>query len=234
MRPEHTPRLDLKLAVTVALAFLILITLGTWQVLRLQWKTELLHKIEMLQSAPAKPLAEVLNRSGDADFVRVTLNCTTLNQSPTLKTYALSEAGQVGDRILTACPIATAGYDALLVDRGFTPKGTSPPTAALPLKGSVVGVLRKPTPPSGFAPKPTEVAGEWTGRDLPAMARQLKAANPAPYFLELETPTPASGYPKPEPVSLGISNNHLGYAITWFGLAAALIGVYIGYLRRKV
>ncbi|PNA17467.1 Surfeit locus 1 family protein, partial [Pseudomonas sp. MPR-R1B] len=89
---------------------LILITLGTWQVLRLQWKTELLHKIEMLQSAPAKPLAEVLNRSGDADFVRVTLNCTTLNQSPTLKTYALSEAGQVGDRILTACPIATAGY----------------------------------------------------------------------------------------------------------------------------
>jgi surfeit locus 1 family protein len=232
MRAERP--LDLKLAATVALAFLILLWLGTWQVQRLQWKTALLHKIELLQSAPAVPLAMVLASRADADFVRVTLDCPSLNQSPTLKTYALSEAGQVGDRILTLCPIAAAGYDALLVDRGFAPKGTDLPRGASPLRGPVVGVLRKPTAPSAFAPKPSELAGEWTGRDLPAMARQLKAAHPASYFLELETPTPANGYPKPEPLSLGISNNHLGYAITWFGLAAALIGVYIGYLRRRV
>lgn len=233
MRAERPRRLDLKLAATVSLAFLILLWLGTWQVQRLQWKTALLHKIELLQAAPAKPLAMVLASRADADFVRVTLDCPSLNQSPTLKTYALSEAGQVGDRILTLCPIAAAGYDTLLVDRGFAPNGAalSPATSS---GAMVIGVLRKPTPPSAFAPKPSEVAGEWTGRDLPAMARQLKAANPAPYFLELETPTPANGYPKPEPLSLGISNNHLGYAITWFGLAAALIGVYIGYLRRRV
>lgn len=234
MSTESPRRLDLKLATTVALTFLILLWLGTWQVLRLRWKSELLHKIELLQAAPARPLATVLASRADADFVRVSLDCPSLNQTPILKTYALSEAGQVGDRILTLCPIAAAGFDALLVDRGFAPKGTSLPTAALPLKDPVVGVLRKPTPPSGFAPKPSEVAGEWTGRDLPAMARQLKASSPAPYFLELETPPPPSRYPRPEPLSLGISNNHLGYAITWFGLAAALIGVYIGYLRRRV
>lgn len=234
MRTEGASRLDLKLAATVALAFLILIALGTWQVLRLQWKSELLYKIELLQAAPARPLATVLASRADADFVRVSLDCPSLDQTPILKTYALNEAGQMGDRILTACKIDAASYGSILVDRGFAPKGTSLPTAALPLKGPVVGVLRKPTPPSAFAPKPSEVAGEWTGRDLPAMATELKAPNPAPYFLELEKPTPAQGYPKPEPLALGISNNHLGYAITWFGLAAALIGVYIGYLRRRV
>ncbi len=193
MRAEAPPRLDLMLAATVALAFLILLWLGTWQVQRLLWKTALLHKIELLQAAPAKPLAMVLASRADADFVRVTLDCPSLNQTPTLKTYALSEAGQVGDRILTLCPIGAAGYDALLVDRGFAPKGTRLPADAPRLGGPVVGVLRKPTAPSTFAPKPSEVAGDWTGRDLPAMARQLKAVRPASYFLELEKPAPSAG-----------------------------------------
>jgi surfeit locus 1 family protein len=233
MRTEGASRLDLKLAATVTLAFLILIALGTWQVLRLQWKTGLLHKIELLQAAPARPLATVLASRADADYVRVSLDCPSLDQTPILKTYALNEAGQMGDRILTACKIDAAGYGSILVDRGFAPKSAALSPAASP-GASVTGVLRKPTPPSAFAPKPTEVAGEWTGRDLPAMATELRAPNPAPYFLELEKPTPAQGYPRPEPLALGISNNHLGYAITWFGLAAALIGVYIGYLRRRV
>lgn len=233
MRIEGASRLDLKLAATVTLAFIILATLGTWQVLRLQWKTELLHKIELLQAAPARPLATVLASRADADFVRVAIACPALDQTPILKTYALNEAGQMGDRILTACKIDAAGYDSILVDRGFAPKSAALSPAASP-GALVTGVLRKPPPASLFAPKPSEIVGEWTGRDLPAMAKQLKAAKPAPYFLELEKPAPAQGYPRPEPLALGISNNHLGYAITWFGLAAALIGVYIGYLRRRV
>jgi len=158
MRAEPPPRLDLKLAATVTLAFLILISLGTWQVLRLQWKTELLHKIELLQAAPAKPLAEGLSRGDDADFIRVQLDCPGLDQAPTLKTYALNEAGQVGDRILAACPIHVDGYGSILIDRGFAPKGVALRPAASP-DASVIGVLRKPAPPSAFAPKPMELAG---------------------------------------------------------------------------
>ncbi len=43
----------------------------------------------------------------------------------------------------------------------------------------------------------------------------------------------SSGEPRPAPLPLDIPNNHLGYAITWFGLAAALAGVYLAMLFRK-
>jgi surfeit locus 1 family protein len=52
-------------------------------------------------------------------------------------------------------------------------------------------------------------------------------------MLMLESPAPASGAPRPVALPANIPNNHLGYAITWFGLAAALAGVYLASLRRK-
>ena len=59
---------------------------------------------------------------------------------------------------------------------------------------------------------------------------------PAPVFLFLESPKPTGFGPTPAPVPIDIPNNHLGYAITWFGLALSLVGVYIATLlarRRK-
>ena len=69
------------------------------------------------------------------------------------------------------------------------------------------------------------------------MAHLLSVTDPAPIFLMLESPAPAGFGPKPAPVPLDIPNNHLQYAITWFGLALALAGVYIvwlvGRFRRR-
>ncbi|MFN9712040.1 MAG: SURF1 family cytochrome oxidase biogenesis protein, partial [Alphaproteobacteria bacterium] len=71
-------RFPLGLTLSVAVAFAILVGLGTWQFQRLQWKELLLARIDALQAAPAQPVLPVLARiaAGDnADFTRVILDC---------------------------------------------------------------------------------------------------------------------------------------------------------------
>jgi surfeit locus 1 family protein len=223
------------LAVSVGVA--ILLALGVWQVKRLAWKEALLARIAALQSAPPEPLDVVLHRlrgpgqvgGGEVDFVRVQADCPTVQQTPAIKLYTLV-GGLIGDRVITACPIAAGPYRSLLVDRGVLPEG-----AALPPGGAVaqplVGVLRKAERPAWLAP-PNPPAGapfktEWRARDLPAMAAALHAPAPAPVFLMLERPAAPAPGPRPAAIPTDIPNNHLGYALTWFGLAAGLVGVYV-------
>ena len=75
------------------------------------------------------------------------------------------------------------------------------------------------------------------GRDaralVEAMARALGAERPAPVVLMLESPPPQGFGPRPAPLPVQVSNRHLGYAVTWFGLAAALVGVWLAYVLRK-
>ncbi len=218
----------------VAVCLLILLSLGVWQVQRLAWKEALLARIAALQSAPPEPLGVVLHRLGDrgeVDFVRVQADCATVQQTPTIRLYAILD-GVMGYRLITACPIVSGPYRSLLVDRGFTPNERIAQAAAPegPISAPVVGVLRKPEPHTWLTPVNTPAtAGEpqvWRSRDLPAMAAALKAPAPAPVFLMLEQPVAPPGGPVAAAIPDNIPNNHLGYALTWFGLAAGLVGVY--------
>ncbi len=235
--------------VTVCIA--ILLGLGTWQVQRLAWKEALLARIAALQSAPPEPLGVVLHRLGDrglgdrgeVDFVRVQTACSTLQQTPTIRLYSILN-GVMGYRLITVCPIQIGAYRSLLVDRGFVPSvgadqaqtQAGAETAGAPIAGDVVGVLRKPeranwlTPPN-TPPAPGAVQ-VWRWRDLSAMAVALKAPAPAPVFLMLERPAAPAPGPQPAAVPTNIPNNHLGYALTWFGLAAGLAAMYVASLLR--
>ena len=226
------------LTLTTLLALAILIGLGVWQLQRLEWKRALLAEIAAAKQAPAAPLAEALSaiRNGaPAGWRRVIVNCPGLEHGGTIELHAI-EGGVVGRRWISHCPLEDAPYDAILVDRGFVPEGAVPP----PPVGRrdvrpVVGFLRAAEPPGRFAPqwsRDEAGGGVWYARDLPAMARVAGLTNAAPVFLMLESPPPASGLPKPSPLPTRISNNHLGYAITWFGLAAALLGVYLAMMFR--
>jgi surfeit locus 1 family protein len=100
--------------------------------------------------------------------------------------------------------------------------------AALQLRG----VLRKPEHGNLFSAPNTP--GRWYVRDVAGMAAALKAPRPAPLFLMAETPTnPEWRALIPAPVPADIPNNHLQYAVTWYGLAAALLGVYAAMLIRR-
>jgi surfeit locus 1 family protein len=64
------------------------------------------------------------------------------------------------------------------------------------------------------------------------MTTALHATYPAPIFLMLESPAPHGPGPQPAPLPTDIPNRHFEYALTWYGLALALLGVYIAKLVR--
>jgi len=223
------------LGVVVLICLAILIGLGVWQLYRLKWKEGVLRHVAALQAAPARPLDTVLKADGDLDFVRVSFDCPDLERRPLLRLFGVRD-GQPGYRLIAACPISAAGYASILVDRGFAPMDQAaaamqPGRAVLP--GPVVGVLRQGDRPTFVTPANRVGENLWYSRDVPAMAAQLHAVRPAPVYLMVEQPAPAAPGPVPAPVPANIPNRHLEYALTWFGLAAALIGVYAAMLLRR-
>ena len=234
---SRSARFPIGLTLAVAIAFAILVALGTWQVQRLHWKQGVLARVAALRAAPAQPIAGVLRRvasGADADFTRVQVTCPGLAKAPFIELYFVID-GRVGVRLISACRTESGGYRSVLVDRGFVADTISarPPvdaTDATPLM--LIGVLRRPEHGNLFSPPNTP--GQWFVRDAPAMAAALKAADPAPLFLMAETATnPEWAALVPAPIPAEIPNNHLSYALTWYGLAAALLGVYAAMLLRR-
>ena len=138
-------------------------------------------------------------------------------------------------RLISACRVHNPRYGAVLVDRGFvadTVSARPPVDPADTAPVEVVGVLRMPERGNLFSPPPA--ARRWYVRDTAAMAAALSAPAPAPLFLMAETPTnPEWAALRPLAVPADIPNNHLSYAITWYGLAAALLGVYAAMLFKR-
>jgi surfeit locus 1 family protein len=237
-------RFPIALTVASAIALAILISLGVWQVKRLAWKTDMLTRIEALQHAAAQPIGPVLARAAkgqDVEFTRVAVECAGIGSAPFEQIYAVID-GQVVSRLVSACTLPPGGaFDHILVDRGFVPDSA----AARPKVGpdattmTVQGVLRlgDKKPARKGAPMAGEGTGApvWYGRDAKAIAAALNAERTAPLFLMAETSTnPDFPALKPAPIPTDIPNNHLSYAITWFGLAAALVGVYAALLWRRL
>lgn len=224
------------LTVATAIALVILLVLGTWQLQRLHWKEGLLTRIAALQAAPAQPLGPVLARvaqGADADFTRVKVTCPGIATAPFVELYSVRD-GDAGSRLISACRLADGGrYRTILVDRGFVIDTTTerPPVSATGAPLEVVGVLRVPEHGNRFTPPNTPA--RWYTRDAAGMAAALKTSDPAPLFLMAETATnPAWPALVPAPIPAEIANRHLEYALTWYGLAAALLGVYAAMLFR--
>lgn len=228
------------MTVATAIALAILLALGTWQLQRLKWKEALLAHVAALQSAPARPLEAVLDQladGGDVDFTRVRVTCPGIARAPFVELYGLKD-GQAGARLISACTVASRKYRTVLVDRGFvgdTISARPAVVAADPAPLEVTGVLRVPDPATFMTPANQPQANRWFSRDADAMAKALGAPGPtAPVFLFAESATnPEFAGLQPAPLPAQITNRHLEYALTWFGLAAALAGVYLAVLFRR-
>jgi surfeit locus 1 family protein len=236
MTTEARRGFPIGLTVAVAIAFAILAGLGTWQLQRLAWKRDLIARIAALEAAPSQPVGPVLDRLADGangDFTRVTATCPGLASAPFLELYSI-RGGQAGSRLISACRVESAHYRTVLVDRGFVADTISarPPVEASQAPVAVTGILRTPEPGNAFsAPNRPE---RWFTRDAAGMAAALKAPEPAPLFLMAETSSnPEWKALVPAPIPTDIPNRHLEYALTWYGLAAALLGVYAAMLFRR-
>ncbi len=221
------------LTLASALVFAALVSLGVWQVQRLQWKQDLIAQAEAAATAPPGTPGDVF-AADNPEFAKVALTCPGLAAAPYLELYTIHE-GQAGVRLISACN--HPGYGpALLIDRGFVADVVSarPPVGASATPVQLVAEVRD-TP----APGPMALAAEgrrFYARDNAAMARALGLDGPvAPWTLfALNSSNPEWLALQPSAPPAAFANNHLGYAITWFGLALALAGVYVALLRRKL
>ncbi len=215
-------------------ALAVWVSLGVWQLPRRAWKLDLLARIEAAESSPPQRLQTLLTGRvdpTDLQFRRAFVYCEGLERAPYVELYGLV-GGQAGWRLISACRLAESPYATVLVDRGFAPDTVTarPPIEPSPTVTRVEGVLRAPEPRGRFAADAR--AGQFFWRDIAGMAAALRAPRPAPVMLTSEAPLPANAGLVAAPLPRNVSNRHLEYALTWFGLAAALLAVWAGYLWK--
>jgi surfeit locus 1 family protein len=200
----------------------VLIALGLWQVQRLDWKRGILDSIET--RIVAEPVAVPPNPSqADDQYRRV--DASGAIETGEIHVYTASPSGGVGYRVIA--PFTIADGRRILLDRGFVPIGEKDaPRPIGPI--SVRGSLLWPDDGALESNPPDLARNIWIARDLPAMATELAAA---PILIVAAEITPADG-PTPLPVTVNIPNNHLEYAVTWFGLAAVWAGMTAWLLWR--
>ncbi|MDO8289990.1 MAG: SURF1 family protein [Parvibaculum sp.] len=213
---------------------IILVSLGTWQVERLYWKRDLMATIAARMAAPATDIPPQADWAAldlkRIEYHHVKLSGHFINASE-LYYFAQDEEGTSGFDIVT--PFMLDDGRIVLVDRGFVPKELREPATRLPgrIEGptTLVAVTRAPQQ-RGIFTAPDDAAGNiWFTRDPAAMAEALKLENVAPFYVEADATPNAGGFPVGGQTKITIPNNHLQYAITWYGLAIVLLVIYLSF-----
>ncbi|WP_209016117.1 SURF1 family protein [Roseibium sp. RKSG952] len=228
------------LATLVCLA--ILLNLGFWQLDRLAWKDDLIAKVAADVNKPPVPAPDPQNwAAADAaayDYLHVKLTGHFESGAALYYTSLTKPNGHFdGPGYMVYAPFQTEGGWVVMVNRGFVPQGLSEADMSAilqPPSGSVglTGLLRLSEKPNWTTPAPNPDTRIWFARDTDAMADALgiPPARLAPYSIDLDAGfTPASGLPQAGETVVRFKNDHLGYALTWFGLAATLLGVFLTY-----
>jgi surfeit locus 1 family protein len=221
-------------------ALAVLIGLGKWQLDRLAWKEALIERIEARANGEAVSLTlakEAWEADRDVEYYRVLLIGRFLHAHER-HLYGIVD-GNAGWRIIT--PLETTRGDIVLVDRGIVPEELKEP-AKRPegqIEGTVelVGIARAPGEPSAFTPDTQPAANRWFWRDVDGMIGSLpEELRPRvlPFMAEAERMDVPGGWPRGGATYLDLPNRHLDYALTWFGLALALLGVFFVYARRRL
>jgi surfeit locus 1 family protein len=219
------------------IGFCILCGLGVWQVKRLAWKEALIARIDSRMTATPVPMSEAMKATGDKEYLRIT---TTGRYLPVQALRRMSSInGSPGYELLQ--PFMSADGVFVLVDRGTVSVEDSDPAIAPPSDKDVTiaGLLRLHNKGRGRFDGDNDDKGNlWVWWDIPAMVAAGHApanATQAPFILQLVPSADLPAKPFVAAAKVELSNNHLGYAITWFGLAAALAGVtgaFVFRLRR--
>lgn len=216
----------------------ILIGLGLWQLQRLAWKTAILARIDARTTAPPQPLPDpatwpALNQD-DYEYRHVDLD-GTFDHSKEALVFRGTAAGP-GYFVLTPLRLASGGT--VIVNRGHVPTDRADPKTrqAGEVTGPVhiVGLMREPEARNAFTPADDPATGHYFTRDPALIAAYFGLAGAAPFSIDADaTPVPG-GLPRGGTTEIAIPNNHFSYALTWFGLAAGLFGVFGVLAWRKL
>jgi len=226
------------------------VALGLWQLQRRIEKHALIAALtERLTVAPVPlPLSAQWNALTPErdEFRRVTFSATYAK--PDAMVYASGSAireDMSGPVTWAFLPAKLPSGETVVVNTGFVENTMQDravedrAVARLLDNGPVMltGYLRFPESGGLFTPAANIGKRLWFARDVPDMARQLGwgvgESRLAPFYIDLESPAPPNGIPKPGPLHVHLKDDHMQYAITWFSLAFAVMIAFGVWWRRK-
>lgn len=223
----------------VLLALVILLSLGTWQVRRLYWKEALLSEIETrIHAAPVElgEIEKIAASGGDIEYRTVRLSGTFDHARE--RHFFATHLGQTGYYVYT--PLKLDDGRDIFVNRGFIPyemkDAGKREQGQVPGRVTLQGLARAQlaAKPSMMLPDNDVAKNIFYWKDLRVMAEStgIARASLVPFFVDADaTPNPG-GFPVGGVTIIDLPNNHLQYAITWYGLAAALVFVVgFAYVR---
>lgn len=208
-------------AITTAIMLAILLALGVWQLERREWKLGLLAQIDRAEASPPVPLS-----AQPRPFTTVSVAGSFRQDLHAL--YGTDvRLNKLGSYLIE--PLDRPGQETVLVNRGWVPEGT---LGDAPAPGPVTGYVRFPVPPGAFTPADDTAALHFYTLDPAKIGAALGLTHVASFTLvQLGSgegfPTAASALPRPP-------NDHLNYALTWFGLAGTLVVVFTAYARKVI
>jgi surfeit locus 1 family protein len=231
-------------AVAAAVALCILVGLGTWQLQRLGWKEDLVKRIEarlVMPPAPLPPAAQWASLDLDEWEYRPVSLSGRFDHAHEARVYTLLSEPKgrfKGPGYLILTPLVLAdGSGTVVVNRGFVPEDRADPATRaegqVEGKVSVTGLLRGPEAKNSFTPEDKPDAGLFFARDPAPIAAAYGLKGVAPFGVDLAAGQSPGGLPQGGETRIAFPNRHLEYALTWYGLAASLVGVFIAWMMRR-
>ncbi len=227
------------LMIVASIAFIFLLSLGNWQLKRLEWKNSLIEKVEANLGAEPIAFGDALRRAEageDMEYTPVALTGRFHFNKPAM--VFGSHEGVAG--VFFFAPVASSLGEFVYVNQGFVSQevaskglpATRPSETPTTEKFGLFRYAERPSPPSSwFLPSTPPKDGLWFVRDPArfAAAAQIEAL---PYYID-SFAVDGVDWPKGGTTRLDFSNRHLEYALTWFAAAATLIGVCVAFSLQK-
>ena len=197
--------------------------LGTWQLVRLQWKNNLIEQIsEGLKSSPVNYSDKI-----KVNYQRVKIE-GKYNFGKQIYLYSLNDRGQPGYDVIT--PFEGQNSENILVNRGWITSNLKNNDIINRTTGNnVQGLILKNIKPNIFKPENDVVANIWFSISLDQV-KEVTGKNYSNYILYLEDKK--INIPKPKKITIDLPNNHLKYAFTWYSISISIFGYFL-YFRKK-
>lgn len=226
--------------VAAVLAAVFLVGLGSWQLQRKTWKEALLQGIAARSAQAAVDIGAQIFATGATQppaYTRVQLSGRFLHD----KERFWFADGRQGSGFHIYTPLELTPNRVVWVNRGYIPAALK--DAATRAEGQVsgpvtiVGLVRLPGEHNTFTPANDVARNVWYWRDLSALNASAFSADvtAAPVMVDAEAlPANPGGWPEGGTAIVTMPNRHLEYALTWYGLAATLIGVFVAFARGRL
>jgi surfeit locus 1 family protein len=208
-------------SVFVIFFILVFIVLGSWQIVRLNWKNNLILEIEnSLKNPPVE-----LTQSNKENYLRIKTS-GSIDFDKQIYLYNLNEKGTPGFEVINPILIDNENY---LVNRGWIPfekKGSK--EINFFDENNIIGTLKLQGKKNIFKPDNDIQENYWFSLNREDISK-FTGKEFSKYLIYLGG---NYEFPKPKKITANIYNNHKKYAITWFSLAISILLLYL-YFRKK-